>query len=46
MVVVSSDFRRHPVGRFWLPIARQLRSTFRPSVWQDILVMMILSVRN
>ena len=29
MVVVSSDLRRHPVGRFWLPIARQLRSTFR-----------------
>tara|TARA_Y100001933_G_C18985229_1_gene558227 strand:- start:16 stop:1986 length:1971 start_codon:yes stop_codon:yes gene_type:complete len=29
MVVVSSDLRNHPVGRFWLPIARQLRSRFR-----------------
>ena len=29
MVVVSSDLRNHPVGRFWLPIARQLRSKFR-----------------
>lgn len=29
MVVVSSDLRQHPVGRFWLPIARHLRSRFR-----------------
>ena len=29
MVVTSSDLRQHPVGRFWLPIARQLRSRFR-----------------
>ena len=29
LVVVSSDLRQHPVGRFWLPIARQLRSKFR-----------------
>lgn len=29
MVVVSSDLRNHPVGRFWLPIARHLRSRFR-----------------
>ena len=29
MVVVSADLRNHPVGRFWLPIARQLRSQFR-----------------
>ena len=29
MVVVSSDLRNHPVGRFWLPIARHLRSQFR-----------------
>jgi len=29
MVVVSSDLRNHPVGRFWLPLARQLRSRFR-----------------
>ena len=29
MVVVSSDLRNHPVGRFWLPIARQIRSCFR-----------------
>ena len=29
MVVVSSDLRNHPVGRFWLPIARHLRSCFR-----------------
>ena len=29
MVVVSSDLRNHPVGRFWLPIARKLRSRFR-----------------
>ena len=29
LVVVSSDLRQHPVGRFWLPIARQLRSHFR-----------------
>jgi hypothetical protein len=29
IVVVSSDLRNHPVGRFWLPIARQLRSRFR-----------------
>ena len=28
-VVVSSDLRNHPVGRFWLPIARQLQSRFR-----------------
>ena len=27
--VVSSDLRNHPVGRFWLPIARQLQSRFR-----------------
>ena len=24
LVVVSSDLRQHPVGRFWLPIARHL----------------------
>ena len=29
MVVVSADLRNHPVGRFWLPIARQVRSQFR-----------------
>ena len=29
LVVVSADLRQHPVGRFWLPIARQLRSKFR-----------------
>ena len=29
LVVVSSDLRQHPVGRFWLPIARQLRTQFR-----------------
>lgn len=29
VVVYSSDLRQHPVGRFWLPIARQLRSTFK-----------------
>ena len=29
MVVVSSDLRNHPVGRFWLPMVRQLRSHFR-----------------
>lgn len=29
LVVASSDLRNHPVGRFWLPIARQLRSQFR-----------------
>lgn len=29
IVVVSSDLRQHPVGRFWLPIARHLRSKFR-----------------
>ena len=29
MVVASADLRNHPVGRFWLPIARQLRSQFR-----------------
>ena len=29
LVVVSSDLRQHPVGRFWLPIARLLRSQFQ-----------------
>ena len=29
LVVVSTDLRNHPVGRFWLPIARHLRSRFR-----------------
>ena len=29
LVVVSSDLRQHPVGRFWLPIARHLRPQFR-----------------
>ena len=29
LVVASSDLRQHPVGRFWLPIARKLRSMFR-----------------
>ena len=29
LVVVSSDLRSHPVGRFWLPIARQLRTKFQ-----------------
>lgn len=29
MVVISSDLRLHPVGRFWLPIARHVRSRFR-----------------
>ncbi len=29
LVVVSSDLRQHPVGRFWLPIARKLRSRFQ-----------------
>lgn len=28
LVVVSSDLRQHPVGRFWLPIARHLRTQF------------------
>ena len=28
-MVSSSDLRNHPVGRFWLPIARLLRSRFR-----------------
>ena len=26
LVVVSSDLRQHPVGRFWPPIARHLRA--------------------
>ena len=29
LVVVSADLRMHPVGRFWLPIAQQLRRQFR-----------------
>lgn len=29
LVVVSSDLRQHPVGRFWLPIAKQLQSSFK-----------------
>ena len=29
IVVASADLRNHPVGRFWLPIARQLRTRFR-----------------
>ena len=29
LVVISSDLRQHPVGRFWLPIAKQLQSTFK-----------------
>ena len=29
LVVASSDLRQHPVGRFWLPIARKLRSIFK-----------------
>ncbi len=29
LVVVSSDLRNHPVGRFWLPIARTLKSDFQ-----------------
>ena len=29
LVVVSSDLRNHPVGRFWLPIARKLKSHFQ-----------------
>ena len=29
LVVSSSDLRNHPVGRFWLPIARRLQSRFR-----------------
>jgi len=29
LVVVSSDLRHHPVGRFWLPIARRLKSHFK-----------------
>ena len=29
LVVSSSDLRNHPVGRFWLPIARRLQSKFR-----------------
>ena len=29
LVVVSTDLRSHPVGRFWLPIARQLRTKFQ-----------------
>ncbi|KZR84360.1 hypothetical protein PMIT1342_00077 [Prochlorococcus marinus str. MIT 1342] len=29
LVVVSSDLRNHPVGRFWLPIARMLKSHFQ-----------------
>lgn len=29
LVVVSADLRMHPVGRFWLPIARAVRQQFR-----------------
>jgi len=29
LAVVSADLRMHPVGRFWLPIARQLSRQFR-----------------
>ena len=28
LVVASADLRQHPVGRFWLPIARVLREKF------------------
>ena len=28
LVVISSDLRQHPVGRFWLPIARKLSAKF------------------
>ena len=29
LVVTSADLRMHPVGRFWLPIAKAVRSSFR-----------------
>ncbi|MEB3235126.1 MAG: hypothetical protein VKM98_06845 [Cyanobacteriota bacterium] len=29
VVVVSADLRMHPVGRFWLPLARAVRERFR-----------------
>jgi len=29
LVVFSSDLRNHPVGRFWLPIARTLKTHFQ-----------------
>jgi predicted O-linked N-acetylglucosamine transferase (SPINDLY family) len=29
VVVVSADLRMHPVGRFWLPIARAVQQRFR-----------------
>ena len=29
LAVVSADLRMHPVGRFWLPLARQLHQHFR-----------------
>jgi len=29
LAVLSADLRNHPVGRFWLPMARQLHKDFR-----------------
>ena len=29
LAVMSADLRNHPVGRFWLPLARTLRNNFR-----------------
>ena len=29
LAVISADLRLHPVGRFWLPIARQLQKQFK-----------------
>lgn len=29
MAIVSADLRLHPVGRFWLPIARELQRNFK-----------------
>jgi len=29
LIVVSPDFRNHPVSRFWLPLARELQSSYK-----------------
>jgi len=29
LAIISPDLRNHPVGRFWLPIVRQLRNSYR-----------------
>jgi len=33
VAILSSDLRQHPVGRFWLPIARVLQRSFRVVVF-------------